>query len=173
MRRGALRAILAAVVVLAAVRFWPRAPLADRVPLSTAVWSADGELLRVTLAADDLGLPRSTVTDAVKQLEARLGVRLLERTTRRVSPTLDGEAYHRRCLTLIADVEEAEAAFGGARPKGLLRVEYKDGALDVRAGQAVITQAGEWIRYSTPEESGAEYIAVCLPAFSMETVHRD
>ena len=76
-----------------------------------------------TLAADDLGLPRSTVTDAVKQLEARLGVRLLERTTRQVNPTLDGEAYHRRCLSLIADVEEAEAAFGGAKPKGLLRVD--------------------------------------------------
>src|SRR6195256_3249729 len=55
-----------------------------------------------TLAAEDLGLPRSTVTDAVKQLEARLGVRLLERTTRQVNPTLDGEAYHRRCLSLIA-----------------------------------------------------------------------
>jgi len=57
--------------------------------------------------------------------------------------------------------------------KGVLRVEHKDGALDVRAGQAVIAHAGEWIRYSTPEESGAEYIAVCLPAFSMDTVHRD
>ena len=76
-----------------------------------------------TLAAQDLGLPRSTVTDAVKQLEARLGVRLLERTTRQVNPTLDGEAYHRRCLSLIADVEEAEAAFRGAKPKGLLRVD--------------------------------------------------
>src|SRR5580693_2314314 len=72
-----------------------------------------------TLAADDLGLPRSTVTDAVK----RLGVRLLERTTRHVSPTLDGEAYHRRCLSLIADLEDAEGAFGGAKPKGLLRVD--------------------------------------------------
>jgi len=76
-----------------------------------------------TLAAEDLGLPRSTVTDAVKALEARLGVRLLERTTRQVRPTLDGEAYHQRCLSLIADVEEAEAAFGGAKPKGLLRVD--------------------------------------------------
>src|SRR5260370_8582234 len=74
-----------------------------------------------TLAADDLGLPRSTVTDAVKQLEARLGVRLLERTTRQVRPTLDGEAYHRRCLSLISDLQEAEAAFGGAKPKGLFR----------------------------------------------------
>jgi DNA-binding transcriptional LysR family regulator len=76
-----------------------------------------------TLAAGDLGLPRSTVTDAVKQLEARLGVRLLERTTRQVNPTLDGEAHYRRCLSLIADLEEAEAAFGGAKPKGLLRVD--------------------------------------------------
>ena len=57
--------------------------------------------------------------------------------------------------------------------KGMLRVEHHQGTLDVRAGQAVIAHAGEWIRYSTPEESGAEYIAVCLPAFSMETVNRD
>ncbi len=78
-----------------------------------------------TLAARDLGLPRSTVTDAVKQLESRLGVRLLQRTTRHVSPTLDGEAYHRRCLALIADLEDAEGAFAGARPKGLLRVEVQ------------------------------------------------
>jgi DNA-binding transcriptional LysR family regulator len=76
-----------------------------------------------TLAAADLGLPRSTVTDAVKQLEGRLGVRLLERTTRQVNPTLDGEAHYRRCLSLIADLEDAEAAFGDAKPKGLLRVD--------------------------------------------------
>ena len=76
-----------------------------------------------TLAAGDLGLPRSTVTDAVKQLEARLGVRLLERTTRQVNPTLDGEAHYRRCLSLIADLEDAEGAFGGAKPKGLVRVD--------------------------------------------------
>ena len=76
-----------------------------------------------TLAAEDLGLPRSTVTDAVKRLEARLGVRLLQRTTRHVSPTLDGEAYYRRCLALLADLEDAEAAFGGAKPKGPLRVD--------------------------------------------------
>jgi DNA-binding transcriptional LysR family regulator len=75
-----------------------------------------------TVAADDLGLPRSTVTDAVKQLEARLGVRLLERTTRQVRPTLDGEVYHRRCLSLIADLEDAEGGFGGAKPRGLVRL---------------------------------------------------
>lgn len=78
-----------------------------------------------TLAADDLGLPRSTVTDAVKQLEARLGVRLLERTTRQVRPTLDGEAYHRRCLLLIADLEDAEGAFSGAKPRGMVRLEVQ------------------------------------------------
>lgn len=57
--------------------------------------------------------------------------------------------------------------------KGMLRVEHKGGALDVHAGQAVVAHAGEWVRYSTPHQDGAEYIAVCLPAFSMETVHRD
>jgi DNA-binding transcriptional LysR family regulator len=75
-----------------------------------------------TLAAQDLELPRSTVTEVVKHLEARLGVRLLERTTRQVRPTLDGEAYYRRCLGILAEVEEAEAAFTGARPSGVLRV---------------------------------------------------
>ena len=55
-----------------------------------------------TKAADDLGLPRSSVTDAVQGLEMRLGVRLLQRTTRQVSPTLDGEAYYQRCVSLIA-----------------------------------------------------------------------
>ena len=57
--------------------------------------------------------------------------------------------------------------------KGMLRVEHRGGAIDVRAGQAIIAHRGEWVRYSTPEAEGAEYIAVCLPAFSMETVHRD
>ncbi|EJC77554.1 transcriptional regulator [Rhizobium leguminosarum bv. trifolii WSM2012] len=76
-----------------------------------------------TLAAEDTGLPRSTVTDAVKQLEARLGVRLLQRTTRHVSPTLDGEAYYQRCLSILADIEDAEGAFAGAKPRGMLRVD--------------------------------------------------
>lgn len=57
--------------------------------------------------------------------------------------------------------------------RGTLRVEHQDGKLDVAAGQAVITSKGEWIRYSTPGDEGAEYIAVCLPAFSLDTVHRD
>jgi len=57
--------------------------------------------------------------------------------------------------------------------RGTLRVETRDGALEVRAGQAVIAPAGEWVRYSTPHEDGAEYVAVCVPAFSPSTVHRD
>ncbi len=57
--------------------------------------------------------------------------------------------------------------------RGTLRVEFEGGAIDVQAGQAVVTHPGEWIRYSTPEDAGAEYIAVCLPAFSPATVHRD
>ncbi len=57
--------------------------------------------------------------------------------------------------------------------KGLLRVEHDGGVIDVRVGQAVVTAPGEWIRYSTPEADGAEYVAVCLPAFSPDTVHRD
>jgi mannose-6-phosphate isomerase-like protein (cupin superfamily) len=57
--------------------------------------------------------------------------------------------------------------------RGMLRVEYDGGTLDVRAGQAVVTQPGEWVRYGTPDEGGAEYVAICLPAFSPATVHRD
>ncbi len=57
--------------------------------------------------------------------------------------------------------------------KGRLRVESEDGAVEVQAGQAIITHAGQWVRYSTPQPEGAEYIAVCLPAFSPQSVHRD
>ena len=63
--------------------------------------------------------------------------------------------------------------------RGMLRVEYRDDHqaatrhIDVRAGEAIITRVGEWIRYSTPEAEGAEYVAICLPAFSPATVHRD
>ena len=57
--------------------------------------------------------------------------------------------------------------------RGLLRVTYRGGQLDVRAGQGVIAHAGEWVQYSTPEPDGAEYLAVCLPAFSPQLVHRD
>jgi len=57
--------------------------------------------------------------------------------------------------------------------KGKLRVRHKDGEMEIAAGQAVITHPGEWVQYSTPFDGGAEYIAICLPAFSLETVHRD
>ena len=57
--------------------------------------------------------------------------------------------------------------------RGMVRVEYEGGVLDVRAGQAAVTAPGEWVRYSSPEPDGAEYIAVCTPAFSPATVHRD
>ena len=57
--------------------------------------------------------------------------------------------------------------------RGTLRVTHRDGVLDVPAGQAVVTHAGEWVQYSTPGDEGAEYVAVCLPAFSPGTVHRD
>ena len=57
--------------------------------------------------------------------------------------------------------------------RGLLRVEYEGGAMDVAAGQAVVTRPGEWVRYSSPEPGGAEYVAICFPAFSMDSVHRD
>ncbi|CAH2602523.1 LysR family transcriptional regulator [Rhodovastum atsumiense] len=76
-------------------------------------------------AAEDLDLPASTATDAVKRLEARLGVRLLQRTTRHVRATPDGEAYYRRCLSILDDIEDAESAFSGARPRGLLRVDVQ------------------------------------------------
>jgi mannose-6-phosphate isomerase-like protein (cupin superfamily) len=57
--------------------------------------------------------------------------------------------------------------------KGTLHVEHEGGALDVGAGQAIVTHPGEWVRYSTPAHGGAEYVAVCVPAFSIDTVHRD
>jgi mannose-6-phosphate isomerase-like protein (cupin superfamily) len=57
--------------------------------------------------------------------------------------------------------------------RGMVRVEHENGIIDVPAGQAVVTHPGEWVRYSSPGPEGAEYVAVCLPAFSMETVNRD
>ncbi len=57
--------------------------------------------------------------------------------------------------------------------RGMLRLEHEGGVLEVRAGQAVVAHAGEWVRYGSPESEGAEYVAVCVPAFSPDTVHRD
>lgn len=76
-----------------------------------------------TAAAADLGLPRSTASEVLRTLESHLGVRLLERTTRHVTPTLDGEEYYRRCVAILSEVEEAEAAMRDAQPRGLLRID--------------------------------------------------
>ncbi|ELQ8316740.1 LysR family transcriptional regulator [Pseudomonas aeruginosa] len=78
-----------------------------------------------TLAADDLAIPRATVTNLIKRLERRLGARLLERTTRQVRLTHDGEAYYHRCVRLLVDLEEADNAFRNASPKGLLRANLQ------------------------------------------------
>lgn len=85
------------------------------------------ELGSFTAAADDLQLPRATVTHAIKQLEARLNARLLERTTRSVRTTLDGEAYYQRCTRLLADLDETESVFrqSEASPRGILRVHLQ------------------------------------------------
>ncbi len=76
-----------------------------------------------TAAAADSGLARSTVTEAIKQLEADLGARLLERTTRQVMPTLDGQAFYHRCLSILSEVEAAENTFRDTSPRGLLRID--------------------------------------------------
>jgi DNA-binding transcriptional LysR family regulator len=78
-----------------------------------------------TQAARDLGIPRSTATQVIKQLEQRLGAALLQRTTRTVRPTHDGEDYYRRCLTILDEVEGAEGVFRGAAAKGTLRIEVQ------------------------------------------------
>jgi LysR family transcriptional regulator for bpeEF and oprC len=85
------------------------------------------ELRSFSRAADDLALPAATATHTIKQLEKRLGVRLLQRTTRHVCATLDGQAYYDRCLRILADVEETEAGFGnsGVLPRGKLRVNLQ------------------------------------------------
>lgn len=74
-------------------------------------------------AAADSGLARSTATEAIKQLERDVGARLLERTTRHVTPTLDGQAFYQRCLSILSEVEEAESVFRDDRPRGLLRID--------------------------------------------------
>lgn len=78
-----------------------------------------------SLAAEDLQIPRATVTNLLKRLEQRLGVRLLERTTRQVHMTHDGEAFYHRCARLLADLEETENSFRDVPPKGLLRVSLQ------------------------------------------------
>ena len=74
-------------------------------------------------AASGLGVPRSSATTAIKRFEERLGVRLLQRTTRHVTPTLEGELHYRRCKAILAELEDAEAALTGSKVRGLLRIE--------------------------------------------------
>lgn len=76
-----------------------------------------------TAAAADHGIPRSTATEAIRQLEARLSVRLLDRTTRHVAATPDGEHYYQRCLAILADLDDAEAVLRDSEPHGLLRID--------------------------------------------------
>jgi len=145
-----------------------------------------------TRAAEDLGLPRSTVTDAIKQLESRLGIKLLERTTRHVSPTLDGEAYYKRCVSILDDIEDAEGAFAGTRPKGLLRVDvhgtlarhfvlphlpcfleaYPDIEIYLSEGDRLVDLVREGIdcvlRVGTPQDS--DMIARCVATLEEVTV---
>lgn len=85
-------------------------------------------------AAEDLGLPASTTSEAIKQLERRLGVRLLERSTRQVRTTSDGESYYKRCVSLLTDIEDAENAFDGRVPRGQLTV----GVMGVQARQIIV-----------------------------------
>ncbi|WP_394183712.1 LysR family transcriptional regulator [Marinomonas posidonica] len=76
-------------------------------------------------AAEDLHIPRATVSNLVKRLEQRIGVRLLERTTRQVSMTQEGKHYYQRCLRILADLEEADTAFKDTKPQGLLRINLQ------------------------------------------------
>ncbi|WP_050627232.1 LysR family transcriptional regulator [Bradyrhizobium viridifuturi] len=96
------------------------------------------ECASFTRAADTLGLPRSSVSSAVAELEQRVGARLLHRTTRKVSPTHDGAAFYERCLRVVADVEEAETLFRqtAAEPSGRLRVDVPG-----RIGRLIIAPA--------------------------------
>ena len=83
------------------------------------------ELGSFSRAAEQLGLARASATQSIKQLEARLGVRLLLRTTRQVTPTVDGEAYYQRCLVILNDVDDLEAEFAhaGHHPRGRIRID--------------------------------------------------
>ncbi len=109
----------------------------DRIDLFR-IFSRVVECASFTRAADTLGLPRSSVSTAVQELEQRVGARLLHRTTRKVSPTQDGVLLYERCLRLIVDVEEAEALFRqtAARPSGRLRVDVPG-----RMGRLIIAPA--------------------------------
>src|SRR5690606_25337582 len=100
-----------------------------------------------TRAADSLALPRTTVTTAIQNLERRLGVRLLNRTTRRISLTPDGAAYYEHCTRILAEVEETEACFQEAalRPKGKLRIDVP---ASIEIGRAHLNSSHVKISYA-------------------------
>lgn len=100
------------------------------------------ELGSFTRAAGALDIPRATATHAIKALEARLGTRLLERTTRQVRATLDGQAFYRRCVALLADLEDAESALGNlaANPRGTLRLDLHG----AHATRIILPRIGEF-----------------------------
>ena len=132
-----------------------------------------------TRAADGLDIPRPTATNAIKSLETRLGVRLLERTTRHVRPTLDGQAFYDRCVHVLAELDDAEASLRqvAARPRGKLRVDlhgthatqivlpriaefrarYPELALDVSSGDRLVDLVREGVdcvvRAGNPRDS--------------------
>ena len=115
-------------------------------------------------------IPKPTVIEAAGNLPKRI-----EAFVGRVNPGHAGVSVAR--MVSPAGWQEL-----GQRPefeeitvvlRGSLRVEYEGGQLIVRAGEAIVTKRGEWVRYGTPESGGAEYIAACLPAFAPGTVHRD
>ncbi|MGY3586367.1 LysR family transcriptional regulator for bpeEF and oprC [Bradyrhizobium sp. USDA 4341] len=114
-----------------------RGPILDRIDLFR-IFARVVECASFTRAADTLGLPRSSVSSAVAELEQRIGARLLHRTTRKVSPTHDGAAFYERCLRVVADVEEAETLFrhAAAEPSGRLRVDVPG-----RIGRLIIAPA--------------------------------
>ncbi|MEA3252068.1 MAG: LysR family transcriptional regulator [Pseudomonadota bacterium] len=95
-----------------------------------------------TRAANALDIPRATATLAIQQLERRLGVRLLERTTRQVRPTLEGQTFHERCIQLLAELEDAEATLKpvASNPAGVLRVEMHG----IHASQIVLPRIDEF-----------------------------
>lgn len=109
----------------------------DRIDLFR-VFARVVECASFTRAADMLGLPRSSVSAAVQELEARVGARLLHRTTRKVAPTQDGATFYERCLRLIADVEETEGLFrhGSTGPHGKLKIDVPG-----RIGRRIVAPA--------------------------------
>ena len=115
--------------------------------------------------------PHDDVTDSPKAIFASTGSVASCCEHRRRAPQRCADALARRAGWSPAS--GLSSTSGRSSSTGCLRVEHEGGELEVRAGQAVLVNAGEWVRYTSPEPDGAEYVAVCLPAFAPDTVHRD